>query len=47
MINDETFGWDGTTNGAPAPPGVYVYIAEVEFVDGSRKKITGDVLLVN
>jgi len=26
--------------------GVYVYMAEVEFIDGSKKYITGDVLLV-
>ena len=46
-INDESFGWDGKQNGAPAPFGVYVYVAEVEFIDGSRQKITGDILLAN
>lgn len=46
-INDENFGWDGMQDGAPAPTGVYVYVAEVEFIDGSRQKITGDILLVN
>lgn len=47
MINDERYGWDGTQKGEPAPPGVYVYIAKVEFVDGSTQTLTGDVLLVN
>ncbi len=47
QINDENFGWDGHNDGEPAPSGVYVYVAEVEFIDGSRQKITGDILLVN
>ena len=47
LINDESKGWDGTTqDGSQLATGVYIYIAEVEFVDGSVEQITGDILLV-
>ena len=44
--NDATTGWDGTYNGQLLNPAVFVYVAEVEFVDGSVKMFTGDVALV-
>jgi gliding motility-associated-like protein len=43
---DESYGWDGTVGGQPAQTGVYVYFAEIEFIDGVREIIKGDVLLV-
>lgn len=46
LINDESKGWDGTQNGNLIATGVYIYMAEVEFVDGSIEQITGDILLV-
>ncbi len=39
-------GWNGYYNGAPATQGVYVFIAEVRFLDGSTQKVAGDVTLV-
>jgi len=45
-INDESKGWDGTQNGTHVPTGVYIYMAEVEFIDGSIEQLTGDILLV-
>lgn len=46
-VNDESKAWDGTQNGTLLPVGVYVYMAEVEFIDGSKKYITGDILLAH
>ncbi len=38
--------WDGTLDGKEMNPGVFVWFAEVELVDGSKKMLKGDVLLV-
>jgi gliding motility-associated-like protein len=47
MPNDtEHVGWDGTLNGAESEPGVYVFFAEVEFVDGVSIVYKGDVTIV-
>lgn len=32
-LNDPLLGWDGTSKGKPVNPGVYTYVAEVEFLD--------------
>ena len=46
-VNDPAFGWKGRAkNGREAPVGVYLWWAEVEFADGARKTLTGDVLLI-
>ncbi|MEQ1745326.1 MAG: gliding motility-associated C-terminal domain-containing protein, partial [Saprospiraceae bacterium] len=45
-INDETTGWDGNYRGQPMQPGVYVWQAEVEFVDGGVEVFAGDVTVV-
>lgn len=39
-------GWDGTFKGKPVDIGVYVYLAEILFLDGEVIKYSGDVLLV-
>lgn len=44
--NEPILGWDGTFNGKDAPPAVYVYTAEVEFLDGSRAFKSGDLTLI-
>lgn len=46
LINDTSKGWDGTQGGNIVATGVYIYMAEVEFADGSIEHITGDILLV-
>ena len=38
-------GWDGTFRGRSMNPGVFLYIIEVEFIDGVRVKYSGDVTL--
>ena len=44
---DETFGWDGyLTGNTEAPPAVYVFFVEYEFIDGKTFLYTGDVTLV-
>ena len=44
--NEPQFGWDGSNRGKPANPGVYVWYAEIEFIDGSVEVFSGDVTLV-
>ncbi len=39
-------GWDGTLNGKRMNPGVYVYIMQVQFVDGQVLLYRGDVTLL-
>jgi len=39
------WGWDGYFNGALAATGVYVWIAEVEYLDGVVLVLNGDVTL--
>ncbi|GJM33894.1 MAG: hypothetical protein DHS20C18_28950 [Saprospiraceae bacterium] len=43
--NDRQYGWDGTFKGKRVQPGVYVYYAEVEYVDGEVLLWKGDVFL--
>ncbi|MCB9266180.1 MAG: gliding motility-associated C-terminal domain-containing protein [Lewinellaceae bacterium] len=38
--------WDGTFKGEPLNPAVFVWTAEVEFIDGSTKLFEGEVSLV-
>jgi gliding motility-associated-like protein len=44
--NDPNSAWDGLFNEEALNPGVFVYAAEVEFIDGITKLYTGDVTLV-
>ena len=37
--------WDGTFNGRAMNPDVFVYVAEVRFIDGKVKVFSGDVTL--
>ena len=45
-IGDENMGWDGNHRGQPMNPGVFVYLAEVLFIDGSILHFEGDVTLI-
>ena len=44
--NDPTSGWDGRFRGQKAPADVYVWQAEVEFRDGHRDRLSGDLHLL-
>lgn len=38
-------GWDGTYRGHELLPGVYVYVVEVRYIDGTTELFKGDVTL--
>lgn len=44
--NDPQHGWDGVFEGSPMNPAVFVWRAELEFVDGETGVFTGDLTLV-
>lgn len=44
--SDFTAGWDGFFKGKNANPGVYAWLAEVEFRDGYRQLLEGEVTLL-
>ena len=46
LPNQITNGWDGTIDGKPATEGVYVYLAEVLFLDQALIQYAGDLMLV-
>lgn len=43
LPNQETIGWDGTYKGKRLDTGTYVWIVEVEFIDGSSELFKGDI----
>ncbi len=43
---DKAQGWNGKFEGKPMNPAVFVWFAEVEFVDGSTKVLEGEVNLM-
>lgn len=45
-IQDQHLFWDGTIQGELANEGVYSYVAQVEFSDGTIRNITGDFTLI-
>lgn len=45
QINDTQKGWDGFHNGKKMNPGVYIYLAQLTFIDGVEEQYSGDVLL--
>lgn len=44
--NDPNQGWDGTENGKPVNPGVYVWAINLNYQDGSSETIKGNVTLL-
>ncbi len=44
--NDVTMGWDGNARGKKVDVGVYVWFAEVELVNGERRVVKGDVVVI-
>lgn len=44
--NDPSYGWDGLFRGRPLNAAVFVWYAEIEFVDGRVELFKGDVTLV-
>jgi hypothetical protein len=44
--NNHQLGWDGRYRGKEMQPGVFVWYAEVEYLDGVVERISGDVTVV-
>jgi gliding motility-associated-like protein len=44
--NDPAHAWPGDFNGQPLNSGVYVYLVEIEFLDGLTEIFKGDVTLL-
>lgn len=45
-LGQEALGWDGLFKGRPVNPGVFAYMAEVEFIDGESVLYEGDVTVL-
>ncbi|MEN0046278.1 MAG: gliding motility-associated C-terminal domain-containing protein, partial [Bacteroidota bacterium] len=47
LPNDETLGWDGRSqDGALMNPAVFVFTAKVNYIDGSTKRLEGEITLL-
>ncbi|MBP7272588.1 MAG: gliding motility-associated C-terminal domain-containing protein [Saprospiraceae bacterium] len=46
LPNNQSQGWDGNFRGERLNPAVFVYYAEIEFLDGSVKIFEGDITLL-
>lgn len=44
--NDKTSGWDGIYNSEYVESGVFVWMAEIEFIDNERLQIVGDITVI-
>ena len=44
--NDADYGWDGLHNGQALDPGVFIWMAKIEFVDGEVIVYSGDVAIL-
>ncbi len=44
--NSDPIGWDGLFRGRPLTPGVYVYFAEISFIDGLVETYKGSVTII-
>ena len=46
LPNSDVAGWDGTYRGSKMANDVYVWVAEVEYIDGQTEVLQGDVTLL-
>lgn len=46
FVNDKSIGWNGTFAGQLVDSGVYNYIIEAEFVDGTQRFVKGQTTLI-
>ncbi len=44
--NNSSFGWDGSFKGEIMNPGVFIYMVEIEFIDGRTQLYKGDITLL-
>lgn len=45
-INSQIVGWDGRFNGQEVNPGVFIWMAEIIFLDGETQILSGDVTVI-
>jgi gliding motility-associated-like protein len=45
-FNDDQTGWDGNFKGQPLDPGVFVWVLEVEYIDGETDVYKGNTTLI-
>lgn len=45
-VNDESAGWNGTFRDQPMDPGVYIWVLEAEYMDGSKELFKGNAMLI-
>jgi gliding motility-associated-like protein len=45
-LNDPDTGWDGNFRGKAMDPGVYVWVLEVEYMDGAKEVFKGNTTLI-
>ncbi|MBL7825333.1 MAG: gliding motility-associated C-terminal domain-containing protein [Saprospiraceae bacterium] len=45
--NDPLRGWNGRWNGQTVQSGVYVWLIEIQYLDGSKHRLDGTVTVVN
>ena len=46
LPNDDSTAWDGKYRGDFVNPGVYIWLLELELIDGTIEKYSGDVTVV-
>ena len=46
MPDDPKLGWNGMYHGVPVVQGVYVWYANVTYVDGSEETVAGDITVI-
>lgn len=44
--NDTSAGWDGNFRSKPMDPGVYVWVLEVQYMDGAKEVLKGNTTLI-
>ncbi len=44
--SNQEYGWDGTVNGKPEDPGVFVWMLDARTADGKRHVLKGNVTLI-
>jgi gliding motility-associated-like protein len=45
-INDPIYGWDGKTNNQIVEQGVYVFLAEIQLINGDLMQLNGDITVI-
>ncbi len=46
VLNDPNFGWNGQVVGQQINAQTYLYVAEIEFADGIKQRLSGEVLML-